>query len=83
MCGHVRKTLCTGVVLILISSIIYILNNYTVTWFRLNATEVALVRGVLQVTMFGLAILARNRKLGKLEDVEGMNIIKLIQSLYL
>ena len=77
ICGHARKTLCTGVVLILISNIIYILNNYTVSWFRLHATEVALVRGVLQVMIFGLAILARNRKLGKLEDTEGIEFVEI------
>ena len=72
-----RKTLCTGVSLILISNIIYILNNYTFSWFRLHATEVALVRGVLQVMIFGLAILARNRKLGKLEDAEGIDFVEI------
>ena len=66
-------------VLILISSIIYILNNYTVTWFRLNATEVALVRGFLQVTMFGVAILVRNRKLGKLEVTEGIEFVQFVE----
>ena len=54
--------------LILISNIILILNNYTVSWFSLRATEVALVRGVLQVTGFGIVILLRNRKLAKLKE---------------
>ena len=61
--------------LILISNIIYILNNYTVTWFRLNASEVTLVRGILQVIIFGFAILVRNRKLGNLKDAEGINFM--------
>ena len=64
-------------VLILISNIIYILNTYTFSWFRLLATEVALVRGVLQVMISGLAILARNRKLGKLEDTEGIDLVEI------
>ena len=54
--------------LILISNIIYILNNYTVSWFSLAATEVALVRGVLQLMVFGFVILLRNRKLAKLKE---------------
>ena len=63
--------------LILISNIIYILNNYTVTWFRLNASEVTLVRGILQVIIFGFAILVRNTKLGNLKDAEGINFMKI------
>ena len=58
-------------VLILVSNIIYILNNYTVSWFSLHATEVALVRGVMQVILFGVVIILGNRKLGKLTDTEG------------
>ena len=66
--------------LILISNIIYLLNNYTITWFRLHASEVTLVRGALQVMIFGFAILVRNRKLGKLKDAEGINSIEYISS---
>ena len=66
--------------LILISNIIYILNNYTVTWFRLNASEVTLVRGVLQVIIFGFSILVRNTKLGNLKDAEGINYNENISS---
>ena len=54
--------------LILLSNIIYILNNYAVSWFNLHSTEVALVRGVLQVPVFGIVILLRNRKLAKLKE---------------
>ena len=64
--------------LILTSNIIYILNNYTVSWFRLHATEVALVRGVLQVMFFGVVLLLGNRKLGKLkyDNKEGFIFLK-------
>ena len=68
-----RGSLCSGVTLILISNIIYILNNYTVSWFGLHATEVALVRGVFQVVGFGVVLLLKHRKLGKLEHPEGKN----------
>lgn len=52
----------------MLSNIIYILNNYAVSWFSLHATEVALVRGVLQVTGFGIVIFIRNRKLANLKE---------------
>ena len=42
------------------SNVVYILNNYFVSWFNLNATEVALARGVIQVPIFGL-VLMRNQ----------------------
>ena len=58
-------------VLILVSNIIYLLNNYTISWFSLHATEIALVRGVMQVILFGAVIMLGNRKLGKLTDTEG------------
>ena len=63
--------------LILVSNIIYILNNYTVSWFSLHATEVALVRGVMQVIVFGVVIMFGKRKQGKLDDTEGNNYIKM------
>ena len=66
-----RRNLCSGVVLILVSNIIYLLNNYTISWFSLHATEIALVRGVMQVILFGVVIMLGNRKLGKLKDTEG------------
>ena len=58
----VRKALCTGVALILFSNIVYILDNYTVSWFQLHSTEVTLVRGIVQVLGFGFVILIKNRK---------------------
>ena len=63
--------------LILVSNIIYILNNYTVSWFSLHATEVALVRGVMQVIVFGVVIMFGKRKQGKLDDTEGNNYIEM------
>ena len=57
-----RKAICTGVVLIMVSNVIYLLNNYFVSWFELNATEVALVRGLLQVFVFGLVLLLKTRR---------------------
>ena len=72
-----RRNLCSGVVLILVSNIIYLLNNYTISWFSLHATEIALVRGVMQVIVFGIVILLGKRKQGKLDDTEGNNYIKM------
>ena len=47
-------------VLILISNLVYIGNNYLVAWTQLQAPEIALVRGTLQIVVFG-AILCRGR----------------------
>jgi len=50
------KAILQGSLLILISNLIYIGNNYLVSWTQLAAPEVALVRGVLQVTVFGVLV---------------------------
>lgn len=50
------RKLLQGSVLILISNLIYISNNYAVAWTELNATEIALVRGTLQVIVFGVIV---------------------------
>ena len=50
------KKLLQGSMLILISNLIYIGNNYLVAWTQLKATEIALVRGGLQVIVFGIII---------------------------
>ena len=47
-------------VLILISNLVYIGNNYLVAWTQLQAPEIALVRGTCQIVIFG-AILWRGR----------------------
>ena len=50
------KSVLQGSVLILISNLIYISNNYLVAWTQLKAPEIALVRGVLQVIVFGIIV---------------------------
>ena len=45
--------------LILFSNIVYILDNYTVSWFQLLSTEVTLVRGIVQVIGFGFVLLIK------------------------
>ena len=53
-----------GSVLILISNLIYISNNYLVAWTGLKAPEIALVRGGLQLAIFG-ALVCRRRETDK------------------
>jgi len=50
------KAILQGSLLILISNLIYIGNNYLVSWTELAAPEVALVRGALQVLLFGVLV---------------------------
>jgi hypothetical protein len=50
-----RKVL-QGAVLILISNLVYIGNNYIVAWTELRAPEIALVRGGLQIILFGAIV---------------------------
>eukprot|EP00091_Calanus_sinicus_P015553 TRINITY_DN33928_c0_g1_i1.p1 TRINITY_DN33928_c0_g1~~TRINITY_DN33928_c0_g1_i1.p1 ORF type:complete len:114 (+),score=12.18 TRINITY_DN33928_c0_g1_i1:147-488(+) len=50
------KKLLQGSVLILISNLLYIGNNYLVAWTHLKATEVTVVRGGLQFLVFGLLL---------------------------
>jgi len=50
------KAILQGSLLILISNLIYIGNNYLVSWTELAAPEVALVRGALQVVLFGVLV---------------------------
>ena len=45
------------------SNVVYILNNYFVSWFNLNATEVALARGVIQVPIFGLGLMRNQNQI--------------------
>ena len=44
------------------SNVVYILNNYLVSWFQLAAAEVALARGIFQVPFIASLILLRNRR---------------------
>jgi len=64
------SSLLQGTVLILISNIIYISNNYIVAWTGLEATEVALVRGSLQVLVFGLIICWKETRRKESNDPE-------------
>jgi len=54
--GPLHKV-CIGAVLIIISNIIYIMVNYVVSWTKLNAGEVDLIRGFMQIVIFGGIIL--------------------------
>ena len=45
--------ICFGVILILISNVIYIMVNYLVSWTKINAGEVDLIRGLMQIAIFG------------------------------
>ena len=63
------KNIIKGSVLILISNLIYISNNYIVAWTELKATEVALVRGCVQVVLFGVVVGRQYRK--QTEEVIG------------
>merc|ERR1719167_124367 len=56
------KDYLIGVLLILISNIIYIGNGYLVKWQKLQAPEVALLRGVIQVMIFGTVLFCRSWK---------------------
>ena len=58
-----RGETCQGVALIMFSNVVYILNNYLVSWFQLASAEVALARGILQVPFSASLILLRNRRL--------------------
>ena len=50
-----------GILLVILTNLIYIGSNYAVKWAKLGAGEVSLVRGALQVLVFS-AILVRNRR---------------------
>ena len=64
-----HKNLLQGSVLILISNLVYIGNNYLVAWTQLAAPEIALARGGLQIVVFGV-IVWRERKMKREEDVD-------------
>jgi len=54
------KALLQGCLLILMANLTYVGNNYLVSWAGLAAPEVGLVRGAMQILVFGL-ILWRSR----------------------
>ena len=66
------RNVLQGSVLILISNLIYISNNYAVAWTELKASEIVLVRGTFQVMVFGV-ILRKNER-GKEGSDEGTKI---------
>ena len=69
------RKLLQGSVLILISNLIYISNNYAVAWTELNATEIALVRGTLQVIVFGVIVWRDRQGATKENKDQGMLIM--------
>ena len=69
------RNLLQGSVLILISNLIYISNNYAVAWTELNATEIALVRGTLQVIVFGVIVWRDRQGATKENKDQGMLIM--------
>ena len=71
------KTVLQGSALILISNLIYISNNYLVAWTGLLAPEIALVRGGLQLLIFG-SLVWRRRGTNK----ESGSIIKVKRRFY-
>ena len=50
------RNLVLGTSLILISNLIYVGNGYIVKWTELKAPEIALVRGVVQILLFGILV---------------------------
>ena len=67
--------------MIMVSNVVYILNNYVVIWFQLNATEVALARGLIQVSIFGVVLLLKNRNIQL--NLEGGAYLTFILTTYL
>lgn len=65
-------------VLILISNLIYIGNNYLVAWTGLQAPEIALVRGIIQIVIFGV-VFHRERQ-GEKEAKSGEFISGIIKN---
>ena len=62
------KTL--GVVLVILVNIIYVAQNYLVKTVELGAGEVSLVRGLLQMTVFSLVMLATKNQKTRMENSE-------------
>ena len=63
-----------GVLLALLTSLAYIINIYVVKLSELSASSVSLVRGVLQILVFTIAILRQRRNID-LKDVNASNIL--------
>jgi len=56
------KNILQACLLILVSNLLIISNNYLVSWTGLLASEIALVRGGLQVLVFGSLVVKNWRK---------------------
>ena len=56
-----------GLCLVIASNLIYVANNYIVSWAELSAPEVGFVRGCFQVTIFA-SLVYKNRKEVKATD---------------
>ena len=67
-----------GCVLILLSNLVYIGNNYLVAWTQLQAPEIALVRGIIQIVIFGV-VFHRERQ-GEKEAKSGEFISGIIKN---
>ena len=65
------KKLLQGSMLILISNLMYISNNYLVAWTELKAPEIDLVRGGLQVIIFGCCVWRRKETNMDFKDASG------------
>ena len=50
------RDLFAGTALVLFSNLIYVGNSYIVTWTGLKAPEIALVRGAIQMLIFGIIV---------------------------
>ena len=59
-----------GILLVLLSNLSYICNNYIVKLASLSASEVSLVRGTLQVLVFSGIIVYRSRQSSNTEATE-------------
>ena len=51
-----------GSILVLVCNFIYIGNSYIVAWAQLKASEITLVKGLLQLFIFGAANLFTKKK---------------------
>ena len=57
-----------GIICVLLTNIVYISSNYIVKWGRLEAGEVTIIRGPLQVLVFSCLALLESRRKNDNED---------------
>ena len=53
---------CLGIVCVLLTNIVYISSNYIVKWGQLEAGEVTIIRGPLQILVFSCLALIEARR---------------------